>query len=164
VRRYLDNLPTAVEHDSWMEAIPARLARRYERLTANAWFDRALVVAVIAYTVAAVAGVLALAFTTGSGSSADTWTVSHLGESLSTLAGAALVGRGVLALPRSRAGAYRWFLHGLLVWILVTQVFVFYTSQLAGLGGLAVDLVAYASLRLALASEAAAGGETVEAA
>jgi hypothetical protein len=164
VRRYLDNLPTAVEHDSWLEAIPARLARRYERLAASAWFDRALVVAVVAYTIAAVAGVLALAFTTGASSSADTWTVSHLGESLSTLAGAALVGRGVLALPGSRAGAYRWFLHGLLVWILVTQVFVFYSSQLAGLGGLAVDLVAYASLRLALESEASEEGKTVGAA
>jgi hypothetical protein len=74
------------------------------------------------------------------------------------------VGRGVVALPRSRAGAYHWFLHGLLAWILVTQVFVFYSSQLAGLGGLAVDLVAYASLRLALASEASEEVETVGAA
>jgi hypothetical protein len=85
--------------------------------------------------------------------------VSRAGESLSTLAGAALVARGALALPGSRAGAYHWFLRGLLVWILVTQVFVFYGSQLAGLGGLAVDLVAYGSLRLALASEVAAGGD-----
>ena len=34
-------------------------------------------------------------------------------------------------------------MRGLLVWILVTQVFVFYSSQLAGLGGLVIDLVAY---------------------
>lgn len=159
VRHYLDELPAAVEHDTWVEALPARLAGAYERLAANAWFDRALVVAVVAYTVAAVFGVLALALTLGPASAPVTWTVSRAGESLSTLAGAALVARGVLALPGSRAGAYHWFLRGLLVWILVTQVFVFYGSQLAGLGGLAVDLVAYGSLRLALTSEVAAGGD-----
>jgi hypothetical protein len=53
--------------------------------------------------------------------------------------------------------AYHWFMRGLLVWILVTQVFVFDNSQLAGLGGLAVDLVAYGSLRFAVAREAVAG-------
>ena len=159
VRHYLDDLPAAIEHDSWIGALPARLAGAYERLAANAWFDRALVVAVVVYTAAAVAGVLALALTTGPSSAAVTWTVSRAGGSLSTLAGAALVGRGVLALPGSRASAYHWFLRGLLVWILVTQVFVFYGSQLAGLGGLAIDLLAYVSLRLALAGEVAAGGE-----
>ena len=159
VRLYLDDLPAAVEHDTWVAALPARLAGAYERLAANAWFDRALVVAVVAYTAAAVLGVLALALTLGPSSAPVTWTVSRAGESLSTLAGAALVARGVIALPGSRTGAYHWFLRGLLVWILVTQVFVFYGSQLAGLGGLAVDLVAYGSLRLALASEVAAGGE-----
>jgi hypothetical protein len=48
-------------------------------------------------------------------------------------------------------------MRGLLVWILVTQVFVFYSSQLAGLGGLAVDLVAYGSLRFAVTREMVAG-------
>jgi uncharacterized membrane protein len=50
-------------------------------------------------------------------------------------------------------------MRGLLVWILVTQVFIFYSSQLAGLGGLAVDLVAYGSLRFALAHELADAAE-----
>jgi len=71
----------------------------------------------------------------------------------STILGAALVGVGVLRLPSSRLAAYHWFMRGLLVWILMTQVFVFYSSQLAGLGGLAVDLVAYGSLRFALDRE-----------
>jgi hypothetical protein len=44
-------------------------------------------------------------------------------------------------------------MRGILVWILVTQVFVFYRSELAGLGGLVIDLVAYASLRFAIAQE-----------
>ena len=48
-------------------------------------------------------------------------------------------------------------MRGLLVWILVAQVFVFYGSQLAGLGGLIVDLVAYGSLRFAVTREIVAG-------
>ena len=151
VRRYVDALPAAAEHDAWYEALPARLVAAYRRLAAGTWFDRVLVTAVVVYTIAAVAGVLTLALTIGGTNQA--WTVSRAGEALSTLAGAALVTRGVVALPGSRASAYRWFLRGLLTWILVTQVFVFYGSQLAGLGGLAVDLVAYVSLRFALAGE-----------
>ena len=59
----------------------------------------------------------------------------------------------MLALPDSRVEAYRWFLRGILVWLLITQVFIFYSSQLAGLGGLAVDLGAYVTLRYAIAHE-----------
>jgi hypothetical protein len=39
------------------------------------------------------------------------------------------------------------------VWILVTQVFLFYTSQLAALVGLLIDLAAYGTLRFALVRE-----------
>jgi hypothetical protein len=80
--------------------------------------------------------------------------VAQLG---STVLGAALVGRGVISLPTSRIDAYRWFMRGILVWILISQVFVFYSSQLAGLAGLAVDLVAYGSLRFAIVRELSAG-------
>jgi hypothetical protein len=48
-------------------------------------------------------------------------------------------------------------MRGILVWILITQVFVFYSSQLAGLGGLVIDLVAYGSLRFAIVRELVAG-------
>jgi hypothetical protein len=37
----------------------------------------------------------------------------------------------------------------------VTQVFVFYSSQLGGLLGLAIDLIAYGSLRYAIGQERA---------
>ena len=39
------------------------------------------------------------------------------------MAEAALVARGVLV-ASSRIEAFRWFIRGVLVWILVTQVFV----------------------------------------
>ena len=76
-----------------------------------------------------------------------------LGQLLSTLLGAALVVRGVLALPTSHIEAYRWFLRGILVWLLITQVFIFYDSQPIGLAGLAFDVVAYAMLRYAISHE-----------
>ena len=153
IRRHLDGLPETIDRHGRWEALPARLAAAYERLAGAPWFDRALVAGVVAYTAAAVVGVLALALSSPPVGGPETWSVSQFGEAASTLAGAALVLRGVVALPGGRAAAYHWFMRGLLVWILVTQVFVFYTSQLAGIGGLAVDLAAYVSLRLAIAAE-----------
>jgi len=64
-----------------------------------------------------------------SGWVAETSAVATIAQVASTIAGAALVGRGVLSLRSSRAAAYHWFMRGLLVWILVTQVFVFYSSS-----------------------------------
>jgi len=73
----------------------------------------------------------------------------------------ALILRGVVSLRTSRIEAYHWFMRGLLVWILVSQVFVFYSSQLAGLGGLAIDLAAYGTLRFAIRHEGEADEEAV---
>jgi uncharacterized membrane protein len=149
--RYLAGLPGVPAHDSPIEAIDRRLGDRYAELMRNPWAERALVIGVLVYAVLAVVGVLLVAIAdTGP---AETATVSTTAELVSTLAGAGLVARGILSLGDSRLAAYRWFMRGLLVWILVTQVFVFYSSQLAGLGGLAVDLVAYGSLRFALTRE-----------
>ena len=76
------------------------------------------------------------------------------------MVGGLLILRGVASLPGSRASAYVWFTRGLLVWMLISQVFVFYSSQLAGLVGLALDLLAYGALRFALSHEGAPGRPT----
>jgi len=128
LRRYLDRLPATAEVKSPLEQLEDRSNNAYGRLVATAWFERALVVAVLAYAGAALVGVSAVVF-------------------------GILPGGRALSLPTSRIAAYGWFMRGLLVWILVSQIFVFYASQLAGLGGLAVDLVAYISIRLALRYE-----------
>jgi hypothetical protein len=157
LRRYVRGLPSEPGSGTPWASIAASLARRYERLAGDPRFDAVLSGALIVYTVAAVASSL-LVLTGGTGSDApDSVAVAALGQLISTLAGAALIARGVVALPDSRAEAYRWFLRGLMVWILITQVFIFYRSQLAGLGGLAVDVAAYVTLRFALASEVAGG-------
>ncbi len=157
LRHYLGGVPSRADSDAPWVSIPTRLARRYERLAGDPRFDAALSGALVLYTAAAVVSSL-LVLTGATGTDApDSVTASALGQVLSTVAGALLVARGVIALPSSRAEAYRWFLRGLLVWLLITQVFIFYRSQLAGLGGLAIDLAAYATLRFALAREVAAG-------
>jgi hypothetical protein len=150
LRRYLDSLPGEKEHPGPVAIVRRWASRSYTRLMANEWADRALTIAVVAYAVLGVAGVVALVVASGGPGDAGVVVIAELG---STVAGAAFIGAGVVRLPVSRIEAYRWFMRGILLWILITQVFVFYRSELAGLGGLAVDLVAYAALRLAITEE-----------
>lgn len=164
LRRYLDGLPVRPDEQAWWEVLPRRFAVVYERIASDARFERVLAAAVIIYAALAVAGSLLVVATAGGPDTSQQVSVSAVGQVASTLAGAALVGRGVLALASSRTVAFRWFLRGILVWVLITQVFVFYDSQLAGLTGLAIDLGAYAMLRYGLRREvakaAAAGAVT----
>jgi hypothetical protein len=164
VRQYVDRLPGVTGTGGRWEQFAARVLAAYERMARQAWFDRALVLGVVAYTAAALVGVLSLALSARTAGSIELLTVSQVGEAGSTLVGAVLVLRGIAALPGGRAGAYHWFMRGLLVWVLVTQVFVFYASQLAGIGGLAIDLAAYVSLRLAIVGEGTASRTPVPAA
>ena len=156
-KSHLAELPAAREYESPIEIVARRLADGYEKLMANPWAEAGLVVVVVAYAAAAIVGVGLVATSTPGPGQGATHTVATIVQLSSTIAGAVLVGRGVLSLHTSRSAAYRWFMRGLLVWILITQVFVFYSSQLAGLGGLVVTLVAYGSLRFALTRERVAG-------
>jgi hypothetical protein len=163
IKEYLAGLPEVDEHPTVISALHARLVHAYEALMANPWAERAVTVGVIAYATLAVVGVLTVSLAS-EGKASDTSTAATVAQLGSTLVGAVFVARGVIALPRSRVDAYRWFMRGILVWILITQVFVFYSSQLAGLGGLVADLVAYGSLRFAIVRELMAGRERAEAA
>jgi hypothetical protein len=155
--KYLTDLPSTAERRSIIENVRERLARGYEAIMENPLADRTLTIGVVAYAVLAVMGVGLVAIAARNGGATDASTGSVVIQLGSTIAGALLVARGVLSLPSSRTVAYRWFLRGVLVWILITQVFVFYTSQLAGLGGLVIDLVAYGGLRFAIIREMVAG-------
>ena len=156
-KQYLGGLSQAPDRATFVGTARRRLADGYEAVMANLWAERVLSICVVAYAAAAVVAVCLVAAQTPAGGVAETSAVARIGQVASTIIGAALVGRGVLSLRGSRTVAYRWFMRGLLVWILVTQIFVFYSSQLAGLGGLAVDLVAYGSLQFALTREIAVG-------
>lgn len=151
--RYLDGLPSTADVESLPELIRRRLAAGYRSLVANDWFERAVVVIVIGYALAAVVGVFSVSIVMGG---PETALVTGA-QAASSVAGGLLVLRGVVSLPGSRVTAYVWFSRGLLVWILISQVFVFYSSQLAGLVGLTIDLLAYGALRFALSHEGAPG-------
>jgi len=152
IRTYVEGLPSRPDEESWWERVPHRAARTYVRIAGHPAFSRALTTFVLVYAGFAVAGSLLLAF--GAPRDPDgSPSVVVIGQVVSTLVGASLVLRGIVELPRSRIGAYRWFLRGILVWLLITQVFVFYTSQPIGLAGLLFDVAAYAALRYAIAHE-----------
>ncbi|HYL39725.1 MAG TPA: hypothetical protein VET90_00290 [Candidatus Binatus sp.] len=144
---------TAAPNDDELVDRAAGFARAaYERLVGDRRFELGVLLAVAVYAVVAVlTGILA---TTRAGSvpsaGLDLPTAS---QAVSSIVGAALVLRGALLIRTERLQAYRWLARGLLVWILVTQVFLFYTSQLAGIGGLAFDLGAYVTVRYAIGRE-----------
>jgi hypothetical protein len=152
IRAYLDALPSRRNEESWWEAVPHRVSRTYVRIARHPAFSRALTTFVIVYAAAAVVGSFLLALAAPRDPDGGLSLVV-IGQVLSTVVGAVLVVRGLLELPVSRMGAYRWFLRGILVWLLITQVFVFYTSQPIGLAGLLFDVVAYATLRYAVSHE-----------
>ena len=151
---YLAAIPSVGDHDSLVEIVRDRFAAVYERVMGVPGADTVLVVVVTVYAVLAILGVGFLSVLAPSGAAAGTeFAIAQVG---STIVGAILMARGVIALlAGSRLGAFHWFLRGLLVWILVTQVFVFYSWELGGLVGLAFDLVAYGSLRYAIDRERA---------
>ena len=151
IRSYLERVPKRPDENAWWETIPRWFAGHYQRAVADPRFSRVLTGAVIVYAAAAVAGSLLVVVTARR--TGTVLTVASLGQIVSTLVGAALIWIGLLALRESRVEAYRWFLRGILVWLLITQVFVFYQSQFAGLGGLIVDLAAYVTVRYALGHE-----------
>jgi hypothetical protein len=154
---YLDELQTGREHESAIATLRRRVADGYAAIMARPWAEPALTLGVVIYAAAAVVGVLLVAMSTPTGAPGDPSSFAIVAQVVSTLAGAALFVVGVVRLPSSRVAAYHWFMRGLLVWILLTQMFVFYSSQLAGLAGLAIDLIAYGSLRFALIREVIAG-------
>ena len=150
---YLGGLDAGREHEGPIESLRRRVAHGYAAIMAKPWAEPAITLGVILYAASAVVGVVLVAASTPAGGTGDPTSFATVAQVVSTIAGAALVGVGVVRLPSSRIAAFHWFMRGLLVWILLTQMFVFYSSQLAGLGGLAVDLIAYGSLRYALIQE-----------
>jgi len=156
-RRYLAEIPAEDERLSVFERVGRRIAKAYEDAMAKPWAVRTMTAGVLGYAALAVAGAVVVATSMSINDANETIATARIAQVGSTIAGAVLVVRGVTLLPSSRFAAYQWFMRGFLIWILVTQVFIFYSSQLAGLAGLALDLVAYATLRLAVIREQTTG-------
>jgi hypothetical protein len=79
---------------------------------------------------------------------------------ISSMVSLVLVVIGTLRLPRSRLAAYRWYERSLLVAVFVTQVSMFWQSQLAATGVLAWNLLLLACLATMMRQETSARGRT----
>ena len=127
----------------WRRRVETRLATTGDKVAAIPLISRALAVA-LPLTAIGMAGSVAYAnISWGVAEVGGSWSLIGVAHGASSVVGTGLVVVGLGALPRSRKVACRWLQGGLLVWILVTQVFVFYGSQSAGLAGLALNLAAY---------------------
>ncbi len=60
---------------------------------------------------------------------------------------------GVVQLRHHRVAAYRWFERGVLVQIFVTQIFEFAQEQLAGVFGLAFNILLWVAIRSMIRAE-----------
>jgi len=128
------------------------LDRQYKRLTQNRWF--ALVV-ILGFISLGLGELIAVATFIVTGGTRDPNV--PLVQAGASLASACFIWIGIWRLRNSRIGAYAWFNRSVLVNIYVTQVFIFYSSQLAALGGLFINLLIYVALRY-MASEEREGG------
>jgi hypothetical protein len=137
-----------------------RLERTYHWLVRQRWF-RLVVGAGFVATAILQAATIAALFVRRNASTREQLPIL---EQLSWLAASACIIVGVLLLRRNRLSAYRWFRRSTLITIFVTQVFMFYYSELAALGGLAWHLLVLFTLRFAIQSEerGAAHGATTE--
>ena len=135
---------------------PGRLMRAaretraaYDRVLRSRRFRLILVAIFVALTVVSGIGAL-LGVTFTDGLSIPEWA-----ELLSNALVACLMVVGIVYLRRSRVAAYRWFIRGVLISLLVTQPFTFYREQFGALWGFGSGLLVWAVLRYMIELEEA---------
>ena len=123
-----------------------RLVDFYERLIRKKRFAAIFPTLLLIWGVAQAAALVNLVYGIfGDAPSADlNWT--HYAQALSVAVSVVCVSIGIRAWRSSRARAYRWYMRSSLVSIFITQVFVFFHSELAAIGGLTANLLTYATL------------------
>ncbi len=144
-------------HD--VEALPAHepgpferfgvgVRARYHALTERPGFARFVSALLVILAVISVLTVVFLAF-----DHAEVRGFSDWASVISSMVAGLLVVVGAVRLHHSRVEGYTWFERGLLVDILVTQVFVFAQEQLAGIGALVISIGLWLLVRSALRAE-----------
>lgn len=133
------------------EQIEKWLQSAYLWLVSKRWFATALSAAFIVVAVAQVITIITLVTGRSGGSSPDRHIpmVEQAASAMST----SFIVLGVWRLRGSRLSAYRWFQRSTLVSILITQVFMFYYSELTALGGLLGSVLVYFALRVLISRE-----------
>ena len=120
---------------------------RYCAMSRRPWFTRALV------TVFALIAVVTLAASAVLAANAGELDVADWLQVAGSLAATTLIIIGFVQYPHSRVRAYQWFERALLVNLLITSVFSFYTAPGYAVVGVFVDIVLLVSVRFAVARE-----------
>ena len=121
---------------------------QYKRLARNRWF--ALVV-ILGFVSLGLGELIAVATFLLTGGARDPNV--PLIQAAASVTSACLIWIGIWRLRNSRIAAYAWFNRSVLVNIYVTQVFIFYSSQLAAIGGLFINILIYVALRYMASQE-----------
>ena len=114
----------------------------YLRIVGDARFAVLLPALLLAWGISQAASLAYLAY--GIAIAEVDWTQYVQGGAMAVTV--ACVAVGIWAWRFSRARAYRWYMRGALISIFITQVFVFFHSQLAAMSGLAVNVLTYATV------------------
>ncbi len=142
------NATAAHTPTSW-QRMRMRIEHVYVRVADSAWFPRAVTI------LFAVIALSTIVFTAFIFLEPGDVTVTEWMQVLGTAVTAVLIAIGLFALRRSRLRAYRWFERGILVDLLVTEVFLFYDAPVVALIGIAVDVVLLIAIRTASRHEVA---------
>ncbi len=125
------------------------VARQYRALIRKPWFDRVVVGAFLAGSLIALVWALVHVLDRPNAISFSEW-----GELLSSVAiGLAVLIGAFRLLGGSRLAAYVTFRRAVLIYLLMTQFFVFYREQFAGLTGLILALVVLVTLQYGIKQE-----------
>jgi hypothetical protein len=128
-------------------SLPARLEalgrRLFFRLLNAPWFRGLIIPLFVAHATVFVVVAFILAFQVGPIEALQSGdrSVAASGDLLASLISSGFIAVGLVRLAPNRLDACRWLRRGVLASILLVQPFLFYGSQFAALGGLAVDLV-----------------------
>jgi hypothetical protein len=130
------------------ERFGAAMRARYRSWTERPSFTRVVSGALVLFAFGSVATAASLAFDSGQLRGFGEWALV-----VSSLVSGAFYIVGAVVLRHSRLLAYTWFERGLLVDILVTQVFQFAQEQLAGVSGLVITITLWVMARSAIRAE-----------
>jgi hypothetical protein len=131
-----------------LERFGQQMRARYQRWIERPSFSRIVSALLVLFAVATVLQAAILAVDGGQVHGFTEWALL-----VSSFVSGALYVVGAILLHRSRLHAYVWFERGLLVDILVTQIFQFAQEQLAGVVGLVVTIALWVMVRSAIRAE-----------